>query len=63
MYLGMFSLFDMCFFPFGESKNFSSTIVTHFVVGDSCKKLVTYIPERSDTSEYIKEYYKGSVSL
>ena len=27
------------YFPFGETKNFCSTIVTHFVVGDLCKNV------------------------
>ena len=53
-------------FPFEETKNFCSTIVTHFVVGDLCKNVRQFylqfligvlteiclqIPERSDTSE------------
>ena len=29
----------LSYFPLEETKNFCSTIVTHFVVGDLCKKI------------------------
>ena len=38
-------------------------ILSHKVTSNECIAGNGYIPERSDTSEYIKEWYQGSVSL
>ena len=32
----------LSYFPFGETKNFCSAIVTHFVVGDLCKNVMQF---------------------
>ena len=37
--------------------------VTYNVTSNECIAGNGYIPKRNDTSEYIKEWYKGSVSL